>query len=226
MRKFFTDTITVNFWRPELEYIQSVVDVKFQYGLSAMLTLAIDDATQGFDGYTTWWDDAAGQTYRANIHILPSFASQSYVFLHEMGHALGLDHHGHSLDETLMIESDDLNGRYTVAEVNAVTQYTPGDILDLQARYGTPDGIPELWGDWRDNVLFGGQGVVDPVDGDEILHGGGGNDRIYGNGGNDTIAGDAGSDTLFGGLGADTFYVGAGDLVMDFTPWEDAIVHV
>jgi Ca2+-binding RTX toxin-like protein len=49
---------------------------------------------------------------------------------------------------------------------------------------------------------------------------------IYGNGGNDTIAGDAGSDTLYGGLGADTFYVGAGDLVMDFTLWEDAIVHV
>jgi Ca2+-binding RTX toxin-like protein len=125
-----------------------------------------------------------------------------------------------------MAWADTVNSRYTVAEVNAIEQYTSGDILDLQARYGTTDGVTEVWGDRRDNVLFGGQGVVDPVDGHEILHGGAGNDALYGNGGHNTLCGDEGADTLYGGAGADTFYLGAGDRVMDFNPWEDAVFHV
>jgi Ca2+-binding RTX toxin-like protein len=86
--------------------------------------------------------------------------------------------------------------------------------------------VTEVWRDRRDNGLFGGQRVVDPVDDHEILHGGAGNDRIYGNGGHDPLGGDAGADTLYGGLGADTFYVGPGDRVMDFNPWEVAIFYV
>jgi hypothetical protein len=232
MRKFATDIITVDFWRPELDYIQSLVDVRFIYDLAhAAVTLDIDNVphSRGVDGWTDWWWNAEGNTYRAEIHISPAFASQKYLFLHEMGHVLGLPQpadHAAGLDVTLMAWANTVNSRYSVAEVNRIQTYTPGDIVDLRARYGTPDGIFEVWGDTRENILFGGQGLVDPVDGHEILHGGGGNDRIYGNGGNDSIAGDAGTDTLYGGLGADTFYVGAGDQVMDFTPWEDAIFHV
>jgi hypothetical protein len=231
MRRFVSDTITVNFWRPELEYIQSVVDVRFIYDPAhAAVTLGIDGVphSHGVDGWTDWWLNAEGNTYRADMHITPKFAAQLYLFLHEMGHVLGLPQpidHSTGLDVTLMAWADTVNTRYTMAEVDRIQTYTPADIIDLRARYGTPDGVSDLWGDWRDNVLFGGQGIVDPVDGHEILHGGG-NDRIYGNGGHDTIAGDAGADTLYGGLSADTFYVGAGDQVMDFNPWEDAIFHV
>jgi hypothetical protein len=232
MRRFVTEDIRVNFWRPELEYIQFLVDVRFIYDPArATVTLGIDRVLErhGTDGWTDWWFDAAGHTYWAEMHISPAFASQKYLFLHEMGHVLGLEQpadHAAGLDVTLMTWAETVNSRYTVAQVNAVTRYTPGDVLDLQARYGSADGVTELWGDWRDNILFGGQGEVDPVDAHEVMHGGAGNDVLCGNGGADTMAGDEGADVLYGGLGADTFYVSPGDRVMDFNPWEDAIFHV
>jgi hypothetical protein len=232
MRRFASDTIAVDFWRPELDYISSLVDVRFVYDPAhAAVTLGIDGVPHSHevDGWTDWWWNSEGNTYRAEIHVSPAFASQKYLFLHEMGHVLGLSqptNHSTGLDVTLMAWADTVNSCYSVAEVDRVQTYTPADIIDLRTRYGIPDGISEVWGDWRDNVLFGGQGVVDPVDGNEVLHGGAGNDVLYGNGGDDALCGDAGADTLYGGLGADIFYVGAGDQVMDFNPSEDVIFHV
>jgi hypothetical protein len=161
MRRFVSDTITVNFWRPELEYIQSVVDVRFIYDPAhAAVTFGIDDVpkARGVDGWTDWWWNSEGNTYRAEIHISPAFASQKYLFLHEMGHVLGLPQpadHSTGLDVTLMAWADTVNSRYSVEEVNRIQAYSPGDTIYLRGLgYGTPDGIPELWGDWSDNVLF------------------------------------------------------------------------
>ena len=75
--------------------------------------------------------------------------------------------------------------------------------------------------DWRDNILFGGTGVVDPQDNGEKLYGMQGADRVYGNGGNDTLFGGSGEfspqdgndvlvggglDLMFGNGGHDTLY--------------------
>ncbi len=150
MRRFVSDTITVNFWRPELEYIQSLVDVRFIYDPThATVTLGIDGVphSHGVDGWTDWWFNAEGKTYRAEIHLSLAFASQKYLFLHEMGHVLGLPQpadHSTGLDVTLMAWADTVNSRYSAAEVNAIEQYTPGDVLDLQARYVTADGVTEI----------------------------------------------------------------------------------
>jgi hypothetical protein len=229
MRRFGTETISVNFWRPELDYIQSLVDVRFVYDSAHVaVTLSVDGVprSHGTDGWTDWWWNAEGNTYRAEIHLSPAFALQKYLFLHEMGHVLGLPQpadHSTGLDVTLMAWADTVNSRYSVQEVNRIQTYTPADIIDLRERYGTPDGITDVWGDWRSNVLFGGQGEVDPVDGNEALHGGDGNDLLLGNGGDDTLEGGAGADTLYGGLGSDTFWLGAGDVAPDFTPGVDTM---
>ena len=209
------------------------MDVRFVYDPAhAAATLGIDRVPEshGTDGWTDWWFDSAGQTYQAEMHITSKFADQPYLFLHEMGHVLGLsqpDDHSTGLDVTLMAWADTVNSRYSMADVERITTYTHGDIVALWGHYGVSDGFEgDIWGDWRDNVLFGGQGIVDPIDGNEVMHGGAGNDVLYGNGGDDALCGDAGADTLYGGLGADIFYVGAGDQVMDFNPSEDVIFHV
>jgi Ca2+-binding RTX toxin-like protein len=217
MRRFATDDITVNFQWPELDYISSLVDIWFSYSATPMLSFSADNTpiSLGFDGYTTWYGNDL--TYRAETHIIPRRAEEPWVRLHELGHVLGLDHHD---GPTVM-----LDGPHPASEVAGIRKYTPGDILDLQARYGTADGVTEVWGDTRDNFIFGGQGEVDPIDGNEVLHGGAGNDVLYGNAGNDILCGDAGEDKLYGGLGPDTFYVGAGDRVMDLNPWEDMLFY-
>ena len=65
------------------------------------------------------------------------------------------DDRASGLDITLMAWADTMNNRYSVAEVTRVQTYICSDILGLRACYGIPDGTPELWGDWRDNMLFG-----------------------------------------------------------------------
>jgi hypothetical protein len=126
MRKFATETIAVNVWRPALDDIQSVVDVRFIYDPThAAVSLGIDGVphSHGVDGWTDWWWSSEGNTYRAEIHISPAFASQKYLFLHEMGHALGLPQpvdHSTGLDVTLMAWADTVNSRYSVQEVNGI----------------------------------------------------------------------------------------------------------
>jgi Ca2+-binding RTX toxin-like protein len=228
MRRFASDTIAVDFWRPELDYIQRLVDVHFVYDPAhPNVTLSINNEPRahGWDGMTTSYGDL--NIWRAHIDIVPEHASNRGLFIHEMGHVLAIpqpENHNTPLSVTIMAWAPYVNANYTSQEV-AKAELTSGDIIDLRARYGTADGISTLWGDWRDNVLFGGQGVVDPIDGNEVLHGGAGDDVLYGNGGDDALCGDAGVDTLFGGLGADIFYVGAGDQVMDFDPVEDMLFY-
>ena len=62
MRKFATETITVNFSWPELAYISSLVDVRFSYSATPMLSFAADNTpvSLGFDAYATWWDNIPG----------------------------------------------------------------------------------------------------------------------------------------------------------------------
>ena len=58
MRRFVSDTITVNFWRPELDYIQSLMDVRFIYDPAhAAVRFGIDNVpqTHGVNGWTDWW---------------------------------------------------------------------------------------------------------------------------------------------------------------------------
>ena len=55
------------------------------------------------------------------------------------------------------------------------------------------------------------QGSLDPVGGNDVLHGGAGNDWMAGHGGQDQLSGGSGSDVLFGGGDSDWVVGGAGD---------------
>ena len=222
--KFHSEIITINQWRPELDYIQSIIDVHFRLApIAADITVHYDNIPLqfGWDGITTIWS-AGDYIFRAEAHIRSKLQDQTYIFLHEVGgHALGLDHHGSTLEETLMIDADTGN-HYSRATFDAIKEYTHGDVLDLWARYGVSSQYTgNIVGDTRNNTLFGGRGVNDPLDNGEALFGMAGDDLIYGNGGNDTIYGGIGvvdpndtADTIYGGAGNDLILGNGGDDIL------------
>jgi len=186
-------------------------------------TSEYDSLTQAeirFDWAENWTSDAdyTGGTYE-NFYA---------VALHEIGHALGLDH---STDpNTLMY-----------AYLSAQTDLTASDILGGQIIYGGAYGAP-LLGDYTSNTLRGtdyadymiagdgadtvygyagndriyagpedsGNDYISAGDGNDVAGGGAGNDDIYGGNGRDLLFGGAGADDLFGEAGNDTIWAGSG----------------
>jgi len=78
-----------------------------------------------------------------------------------------------------------------------------------------------VFGDHRNNLIFGGDGNDDihGFQGNDTLIGGDGNDDIHGNEGNDTLIGGGGNNDIFGGPGSDTFVLTRGGFmtIMDFS---------
>ena len=194
-----------------LDHIASLVDVDFFYHPTAPhISVQFNAQPKQFswDGMTTTY----GQPYTtyAAVQIVPEHSHSWYLIAHEILHTLGLQHREGTLLDTIMQESAFLNAHYTVQQVATVHALPEGDVIDLRGLgYGTPDGILKVSGDVRDNVLFGGQGMADPVDEGEFIFGKGGNDAIYANGGNDTVYG--GSGEVDPNDGADRIYAGGGN---------------
>lgn len=220
--------ITINYIGPELDYIESIFNIEFRYSVSPMIVYSVSDSNSPHDGYSTWlWVD--GTLRAGSIEISPQFVGQQYLFLHEIGHALGLfEHRAGRLDETLMFED---GGGYKRTTLDKVTGYGSMDIVDLTGIWGTSrQWLGPVHGDARDNTVFGGTGVYDPYDGPEETKGMHGEDIIYGNGGNDTIYGgtstadpEDGADTIYGGIGADIIYGNGGDDSIIGGPGNDTI---
>lgn len=217
---YIDDTISVNILRKEFAYVSSIVDLKFTLAAGhPVLDIRYNNTPSKFnwDGMTTFIDDN-----RTEITILPKFKSQSYLFLHELGHVLGLDHHGTSVEDTLMVPSYTINSKYTSSELSRIATYTTSDIIDLWGRYGiSREYVGEIKGDLRNNILFGGTHATDYLDGDDTIFGMHGNDTIYGNGGNDIIYGGTSvadptdsADTVYGGVGDDLIYGNGGNDVL------------
>ena len=160
------------------------------------------------------------------------------AMLHELGHALGIDHS----DVSNVVMSGSPHTPYSYQFGRDVLQ--PDDIAAAQALFGLPardlvstadngtDGNDTLIGDAGDNVFQGGFGndVIHGWDGDDTLMGNGvywthwdnpqdnywsrtfdgstDRDTIHGGAGNDFINGNAGADVLYGGSGNDTIFGG------------------
>jgi Ca2+-binding RTX toxin-like protein len=228
------------------------VDVTFKYNANPLhVKISYDNtpAQWGWDGVTHEWFFPNGQTSYADIHIVPKAQSQSYLFLHEMGHVLGISQPENTqtpVTTTLMAWASYVNDNYTVAQMNKITQYTHGDIVDLWGLYGVSAQYKgDVIGDARNNTLYGGRGIVDPLDNSETVKGMGGSDTLYGNGGDDTIFGgnglidpndmgdlifggagndviygNGGNDTIYGGAGVDTIYGGVGADVIYYDKYD------
>lgn len=180
-----------------------------QLGLGGFTGAALD--AFGFDVAINSDADNGGVTVPgAGDTVFNDFET---IVLHELGHALGLDH----LDKP---EGQVMATRLT----NGTTNRNPGslDLECMQLLYGessvcggqevtvdlgageTPtDGNDVIQGtEGADSILAGG--------GDDIICGGGGDDRMWGQGGNDVMFGGDGNDFMRGADGNDEMHGGAG----------------
>ncbi len=131
------------------------------------------------------------------------------VVLHEIGHALGLDH----VDDTSEIMNDTIS----------TNSLGDGDIAGIQALYGVRNYGTES----SDNIDIAnssdgqlilaraGNDVVSATQGNDQIFGGLGNDQISGNGGNDLIVDTFGNNTLNGNDNNDVIVGGFGNMTAD-----------
>ena len=151
-----------------------------------------------------------------DVFIDLNYATETYVLLHEIGHALGLKH---PFDGDPVLSSTSDNRTNTVMSYTGNWRDTlgPFDIQAIQAIYG--DASSDVNWSWNpataeltqigkstNDTIFGtGQrDVVRGEDGDDRIDGYAGADWLDGGNGDDLIFGGAGDDVLVGGRGNDT----------------------
>ena len=183
----------------------------------------LDPNTNGFTGYGFYpgTDVTTNYAYRDNlggdVFIDHGDAGNTFLLLHEIGHALGFQHpFGNSV--TLPPELN--NQANTVMSYTGNSPSTLG-VFDLQAVaavYGGAgsDGTQVQSWSWNaaERILTQtGFSTADRIFGvgvRDIIYGGGGDDLIGGFQGNDILDGGAGNDIVFAGEGLDLVYGSAG----------------
>ncbi|WP_291728018.1 reprolysin-like metallopeptidase [Leisingera sp. F5] len=171
----------------------------------------------GYNGGSAagWADLAWSNAYSTNEGELAiestDMAPGSYGYetvLHEIGHALGLEH-PHDGDNTLADHLDDQE--HTVMTYNyagySVTELGTFDVQALTHIYGDTGGTAG----WRAYVNTAGDVVIKASSRAETVLATGQDTKIYAKGGEDTVIGREADDRLFGGGGADSLTGGYGE---------------
>ena len=227
--------------------------------------ITFTEVTQGESDINFWFADLSagrkgGQYHHPSGRVDYDHASAGsavpgslwyQVYLHEIGHALGLRHPETNIASVMNIDSPGTHKGLSAADENAV-QYLYGikggavnvKLLNLEylsndadSYVGTPgqnfiyanDGNDILRLGGGKDMAFGGEGHdrIRGESGDDRIYGESGNDRIDGGGGADILEGGRGKDDLYGGEGADVFvYRNADegrDVIFDFDPSEDRL---
>jgi len=170
------------------------------------------DGPWGVLGYANLWDRdgdgwlegaAAGETVRIGMDPEDT-GTFDRTILHEIGHALGLDH----TDEYALMNPD-------ISTASPVLTHV--DIAAIRELYGPAARMPQVVGTDAADTLW--RVGAEPYEylaglGDDTVWAGGGDDRVYGNQGRDSLDGGYGADTLFGGQDGDTVRGGYGDDVV------------
>ena len=188
------------------------VDIRFGYtsfdggyGLLGRADYRYTDSSNGSffqSGTTIRFDTAESYSTSGGELRLGNGVTFQSVALHEIGHALGLDHYTGS--PAIMAP----------LSTSAVTDLTASDIDGIRAIYGaarfngfTP--FPDTYtGTDAPELMFGleGNDTITGAGGDDEIYGNQGADVVYGNRGRDTIYGGRDNDLLFGGQDADTVH--------------------
>jgi len=152
-----------------------------------------------FDSSESWSASASSGTYFYSVAV------------HEIGHAIGLDHS--AISQAIMHA---YNSNQTALHSD--------DIAGVTALYGAASGggtttptTPTTGAPTDGDDTYMGTSAADTVamlGGNDYADGQGGADILYGNLGNDTLLGGTGADTLFGGQGGDTMSGGEGNDVL------------
>ena len=220
-------------FREVIAKYEEVAGVKFVEVQGSSMINVFGAEVSGVGGWanipfsTTYGDNPTGNGNFVNAYQNMGEGDYGYqVNLHELGHAMGLQHPHEgdlTLDPTLDTQAN------TVMTYNIENPYvTELGIFDIQAMqhiYGTADQIDN----WRvsvdandlitikssnqaevvlatdqDNLIF-------TYAGDDEVIGREGNDKVFSGGGSDTVTGAKGDDSLYGGAGEDTLYGGDDD---------------
>jgi hypothetical protein len=220
-------------------YVEGLFNVKFTFKSSFYEGgIAIwngDIVESGLDGLSI--NDLGKVATRSEIFIEPENSKDYGLFLHELGHTLGLEHPsvnygvGQSIMWNIVPQNVTKYGTYDIALLNSVfgsssaykgdwhgsifndTLYggkSASDSTDNSERIYGYAGNDTLYGCGGNDTIYGGSGTSDTSDVADLIYGGAGNDLIYGNTGNDTIHGGAGNDTINGGGGNDIAYATSG----------------
>ena len=223
------DSDLQEFYRSTVARLDSLIDLDFVTVSSQAqgeVNLFLDKEIVVDSGGTTLGIALSNSSNRRNWWELvlngPALSNQPdylrYALIHELGHALGLEHPFDNSDgdvfvsansgasafpeETVMAYRQPLSGSwptwYADADIEAMVQLWGAEVQQLT------NGVDVIQG--RDYSEF-----FSAAQGDDIIHGGGGNDQIRGGRGNDWINGNTGNDTIYGDLGHDTVRGGKGD---------------
>lgn len=177
--------------------------------------------------YGGWANTSSSTTYSTGIGELVidnsgAYDEGSYGFqtiLHELGHAMGLEH---PWEGSITLDSAIDDQWHTVMTYNNSLPYTDQlgtlDVAAMLAQYGAAGAVAG----WVVTLMAGVLNVTGTLGADDILgvagsnrlNGGDGADSLCGRQSDDTLHGGAGGDLLLGSVGRDLIFGQAGDDVL------------